>query len=466
GPIAGRYCFPMPTDVANADSLAGGLSDVLGLPAWMALCAAATFHAFLLVNLFGVIPLVAIWAERKVSGRLQDRLGPTRTGGAFGWLQGLADGIKLIQKEDLVPASADKWLFRMAPFLAGISAFGAFMFVPFGRDWAAVSGDIGLFAMLAILSLGIMGIVLAGYSSGSKWSLFGGIREAAQMVSYEIPLALCAVIPVLAAGSLDLAVIGEVQREWGVLSWLVLHDPFTFVAAVIYFVVATAECKRAPFDLAEAESELVGGFHTEYASMRWSLFMLAEYAHMFLVSAVAAILFFGAWYTGIGPLDGFINGLRETGPGFGFESFSLGTYVANLIGMAVVIGKASVGVLVQIWVRWSLPRLRIDQVMTTCLKYLVPICCVLLLGAALWPLMLISTLGRPTLLPNGPIVPFSPGGEGARRADEGDPAAAGVSAATRSFMRSPEIRGRGYSTEHRRGPLTPALSPGGEGVSG
>lgn len=131
--------------------------------------------------------------------------------------------------------------------------------------------------------------------------------------------------------------------------------------------------------------------------------MLAEYAHMFLVSAIAAVLFFGAWYTGIPPLDAFVVGLRETGPDFGFEQFSLGTYVANLVGMAVVFAKAGVGVLVQIWVRWSLPRLRIDQVMTTCLKYLVPICCVLLLGAAVWPLGLLKTLGRTTLVPSAAI---------------------------------------------------------------
>ena len=367
-----------------------------GAAAWLAFAVAAVAHAVFLIGLFGVVPIVAIWLERKVSGRIQDRLGPTRVGGRFGWLQGVADGIKLIQKEDIIPSAADGLLFRMAPYLTAVSAFGGFMLLPFSRDWVAVAADAGFFILLSILSLEVLGIVLAGYASGSKWSLFGGIREAAQMVSYEIPLSLCGLVPVVAVGSLNLAVIGEAQRGWLLPNWLIFHSPFAFAAFFVYFTVAIAGSKRAPFDLAEAESELVGGFHTEYSSMRWSYFMLAEYAHMFLISGVAAILFLGGWWTGLPFFDEPVTRLRAWSPDL-IDGFVLGTYVANLIGAVVLTTKATLLVIVQIWVRWTLPRLRIDQVMATCLKYLVPIGCTLFLGGVLWPLSLASTLGRTTL---------------------------------------------------------------------
>ncbi|GAB4144893.1 MAG: hypothetical protein Tsb009_16790 [Planctomycetaceae bacterium] len=352
---------------------------------------AAFIHAFLLINFFAVVPLVFIWLERKVSGRIQDRLGPTRVGGKFGWLQGLADGVKLIQKEDLVPKDADSMLFRMAPYIVCVASFAAFMFLPFSDGWVAVAADIGLFVLLAVLSLEVFGIILAGYSSGSKWSLYGGMREAAQMVSYEIPVAICALVPIVAVGSLNLAEIGGFQEGW-FWNWLIFHDPFCFLAFFVYFTVATASCKRAPFDLAEAESELVGGFHTEYSGMRWSFFFMAEYASMFLVSAVAAYLFLGGWHTGIGPLDQLLVSFRDAG--VASEGFSLRSYLANLVGMVVIVTKGSLLVFVQIWVRWTLPRLRIDQVMMTCLKYLTPISCALFLGAVLWPLLMVQMSGR------------------------------------------------------------------------
>jgi len=379
---------PLPTVLPTA-SINDLLTDAGAAP-WLALAVAIVAHAVFVLLFFGVLPIAAIWLERKVSGRIQDRLGPTRVGGKFGWLQGLADGIKAIQKEDIIPAAADAMLFRMAPYFANVAVFGGFILLPFARDWVPVAADIGLFILLAILSLEVVGIVMAGYASGSKWSLFGGIREAAQMVSYEIPLALCGLVPVLAAGSLNLTVIGEAQRGWFLPNWLIFHSPFALVAFFVYFTVATAGAKRAPFDLAEAESELVGGFHTEYSTMRWVYFMLAEYGHMFLISAVAVLLFLGGWWTGLPFLDGPIASLRGTDSGIAF-------YVAGLIGAAILTLKATVLVIVQIWIRWTLPRLRIDQVMTTCLKYLVPISCALFLGAVMWPLTLSSTLGRTTL---------------------------------------------------------------------
>jgi NADH-quinone oxidoreductase subunit H len=323
-------------------------------------------------------------------GRIQDRLGPTRVGGRFGWLQSLADAIKLVQKEDLVPAAADGMLFRMAPFIACIAPFAAFILLPFSDVWVAVASDVGLFLLLEILSLEVLGIVLAGYSNGSKWSLFGGMREAAQMVSYEIPLAICALVPIVAVGTLNLGEIGDYQSGWFFPNWLMFANPFAFIAFFVYFTVATAACKRAPFDLAEAESELVGGFHTEYSGVRWSYFFMAEYASMFVLNGVAAILFLGGWHTGIGPLDDWLIDLRLS------NSFWPG-YFASLLGLFVFLTKASLLMLVQMWIRWTLPRLRIDQVMMTCLKYLIPISCVLFLGAIIWPLALLQLTDRTTI---------------------------------------------------------------------
>ena len=379
-----------------ADASLAGFFTAQGLSESWAFAIAGLIHAVLLIHFFAVVPAVFIWLERKVAGRIQDRMGPTRVGGRFGWLQALADGVKLVQKEDLIPPAADSMLFRLSPYMVCVASFAAFMFLPFSDGWVAVVADVGLFALVAILSLEVFGIILAGYSSASKWSLFGGMREAAQMVSYEIPLAICAVIPIVAVGSLNLGEIGRFQSCDGYaipfVGWLIFHDPFTFVTFFVYFVVATASCKRAPFDLAEAESELVGGFHTEYSGMRWSFFFMGEYAAMYLVSAVAAILFLGAWHTGIGPLDAILQGARDSSEGA--TGFYVYGYLANVVGFAVLFAKASALVFVQIWVRWTLPRLRIDQVMMTCLKYLVPISCFLFLGAILWPMALKSATGR------------------------------------------------------------------------
>ena len=248
------------------------------------------------------------------------------------------------------------------------------MFLPFSDGWVAMALDVGLFIALAVLSLEVLGVVLAGYSSGSKWSLYGGMRETAQMVSYEVPLGLTAVIPVAIAGTMNLNEIVHLQS--GCLSnWFIFRDPFTFTAFFVFFVVTLASNKRAPFDLAEAESELVAGFLTEYSGMRWSFFFLAEYASMYFVSALASILFLGGWWTGLGGLDQWVAG-------------AIGGYPARVLGFLVLGVKSSLIVCVQIWVRWTLPRLRIDQVMTTCLKYLVPISAAMFLGSTLWSLLL------------------------------------------------------------------------------
>jgi NADH-quinone oxidoreductase subunit H len=234
----------------------------------------------------------------------------------------------------------------------------------------------------------VFGIILAGYGSGSKWSLFGGMREAAQMVSYEVPMALCVIVPVIVAGTMNLVTVGQEQNGifW---NWLMFHDPFTFCAFWTYFCCATASCKRAPFDLAEAESELVAGFHTEYSGLRWSFFFMAEYGAMFAVSGIAILLFCGAWHTGVLPFDP-SEKLRNAFGSFTVESlgwdFYPGAILGNVINVIVFIAKGWIMVFIMIWVRWTLPRLRIDQVMMTCLRYLLPISCVLLLGVGIWQL--------------------------------------------------------------------------------
>ena len=340
------------------------------LPPWLAALLTAVIAASLLVGFVALSAVFFIWLERKVAGRIQDRLGPTRVGGMFGWLQTIADGLKLLVKEDLIPASADHMLFRLGPYIAFCAAFLAFLVLPFSKGLVAREMQVAVFFILAALSTEVFGVILAGYGSGSKWSLFGGMREAAQVVSYEVPRALSVVVPVIVAGTMNLTAIAE-QQVGGIWQWLIFHDPFTFCAFWTFFTCGTASCKRAPFDLAEAESELVAGFHTEYSGLRWSFFFMAEYGAMFAISGVAILLFLGGWHTGFLPWD-----LSER----------LGI-AGHVINVLVFIVKGWILVFVMMWVRWTLPRLRIDQVMMTCIKYLVPITCALLLGVSAWQLL-------------------------------------------------------------------------------
>lgn len=354
------------------------LINTLGFPAWLAWSATAGVAAFLILNVIAGGALVFIWAERKIAARIQDRLGPTRTGGRFGWLQSLADGIKLLAKEDLMPDGADTLLFRLAPYVSFCASFCAFIAMPFAFDVVGQRLNVGVFFVIAVLGLEVFGVILAGYASASKWSLFGAMREAAQVVSYEVPLGMCVVVPVMLAGSMDLVTIGEKQAGW-ISNWYLFHDPFTFVIFWVYFTCAVASVNRAPFDLAEAESELVAGFHTEYSGLRWSFFFMAEYGSMFLVSGLAAVLFLGGWNgpIPIAELAGWSDGSAVTAP-----------YAVRLLGCANLLAKATAGVLLMMWIRWTLPRLRIDQVMTTCLKYCTPIAAVMFAGVMLWQLFL------------------------------------------------------------------------------
>lgn len=326
--------------------------------------------AVVLVTFVAVSAIFFIWLERKVAGRIQDRLGPTRVGGKFGWLQTLADGLKLLSKEDIIPASADHFLFRLGPYIAFVGSFLGFMALPFAATAVGVELNVGVFFILAVLSTEVFGVILGGYGSGSKWSLFGAMREAAQVVSYEVPMAICVVVVVLSAGTMNMVVLAQ-QQEGMFYQWNVFRDPFLFLTFWVYLTCATASCKRAPFDLAEAESELVAGFHTEYSGLRWSFWFMAEYGSMFAVSGLAVTLFLGGWHSGLIGTDL----ARHLG------------LVGTIINVMVFIVKCWLMVFVMMWVRWTLPRLRIDQVMMTCLKYLLPMSCALLLLASLYPLL-------------------------------------------------------------------------------
>lgn len=352
------------------------------LPAWLAYLLTGVVQAVLVLHVVAGGALFFIWLERKVAGRIQDRLGPTRIGGKFGWLQTLADGVKLITKEDLMPDGADGFLFRIAPYVSFCASFAAYLALPFSFGWVPQQLNAGVFFLLAVLGLEVFGVILAGYSSASKWSLFGAMREAAQVVSYEVPMGMCVVVPVLVAGSMDLVRIGQLQHGL-FTNWLIFHDPFTFCTFWVYFTCATASVNRAPFDLAEAESELVAGFHTEYSGLRWSFFFMAEYGSMFAVSGLASILFFGGW-NGPLPITEWLGWAYQPGE----TEFRLTGYLANLLGMFNFIFKACLFVTLMMWVRWTLPRLRIDQVMTTCLKYCTPLAATFFVGAVLWSYLL------------------------------------------------------------------------------
>src|SRR5688572_20802380 len=328
--------------------------------------------------LISLVAMFCIWWERKVAGHMQSRLGPNRVG-PIGILQSLADGIKLLTKEDLVPPFGDRLLFRLAPYLAFAPAFAAFLALPFAPDMTFEPNlNVGLFWILAILSVEVMGVILAGWASNNKWSLYGAMREACQIVSYEIPLGISIIVGLMCVGTLNMIELGHYQGG-GIHTWLIYRNPFAFAAFFVYFIASLASNKRAPFDLPESESELVAGFHTEYSGLRWSFFFFAEYGAMFVVGGIQAALFLGGWHDPFGILGYFYWHFRTPGS----ESVA-GLILVNVIGVAIFITKALGIIFVQMWIRWTLPRPRIDQVLYACVKVLLPLACALLLGCAIW----------------------------------------------------------------------------------
>lgn len=371
---------------------------------WVGFALTALIQVVLLIHIPAVGALFFIWLERKVAGRIQDRLGPTRVGGRFGWLQTLADGIKLIAKEDIMPGNADPLLFRIAPYISFAASFAGLLALPFASGWVGQHLNSAAFFVIAVLGLEVFGVILAGYASGSKWSLFGGMREAAQVVSYEVPVGMCVLIPVMIAGTMNLTTIADMQSGL-FTNWFLFHDPFTMlIIFAVYFTCALASVNRAPFDLAEAESELVAGFHTEYSGLRWSIFFMAEYGSMFIVSALAAILFLGGWHGPIPIGRPIAEGLASALALIPYVNREwVADYMANLLGCLNFIFKSCLGVTVMMWIRWTLPRLRIDQVITMCWKYCVPLAAVGFLGVCFWQYAELPSPNRAFRLDNRPM---------------------------------------------------------------
>ena len=346
--------------------------------------------AGIFVGVVPLLPLVLVLAERKVSARFQNRTGPMRVG-PWGTLQTLADGVKLIFKEDFIPPQGDKLLFLLAPYIIFACSFAVFAAIPFSEGILVSDFNIGIFYIMAISSVIVMGVIMAGWSSNSKWSLLGSLRSAAQIVSYEIPLGLSILTVVMLVESLSMQEIVASQSN-GVFSWLIFRTPFTFIAFFIFFISSIAEVNRTPFDLPEAESEIVAGFHTEYSGMRFALFFIAEYANMFAVSAIAVTLFLGGW-EGVLPGYDILGGF----PGFVIKSLGL--------------------VFLMMWLRWTLPRLRVDQLMNLCWKYFIPIAFFNILGTGIWGLIfpedtLISTAISCAIIYIGLIAAYKVAGRG------------------------------------------------------
>jgi NADH-quinone oxidoreductase subunit H len=311
-----------------------------------------------LIQIGLIVTLVAGWVayatylERKISAFMQARLGPMRVG-PWGLLQPIADGIKLLTKEDFIPEKADRWIFFFAPYIAVAAAFIVFAVIPFGPDWAVVTDvNIGLLFVLAVSSVGVLALILAGWSSNSKYALLGALRSSAQMVSYEVAMGLSLIGALMFARTLSLS--GMVNAQAGDSVWYLVYQPLGFL---IFLVSGIAENNRAPFDLPEAESELVAGFHTEYSGFRWSLFFMAEYAAMVVVSAVAVTVYLGGWYFP------FVYQLTEAK---GYHNL----YV--IVSLLVFLIKLGAILYLYFWLRWTLPRFRYDQLMDIGWKWLIP----------------------------------------------------------------------------------------------
>ena len=331
--------------------------------------------------------LFALYSERKISAFMQDRLGPMEVG-KYGSLQAFADILKMLQKEFIIPTAADKILFILAPIIIFVSVYLGFAALPWAPGLIPASLNLGIFYIFAILSIETLGILMAGWGSNNKYALLGSMRSVAQMVSYEIPTGISVLSVVMISQSLNLQEITirqgiltsdainflgiwDVKAIGGILAWNVFQAPHLIIAYFIYFIASLAECNRAPFDIPEAESELIGGFHVEYSGLRFAFIFLAEYSIMFLVGMIGVVLFLGGWNT---PL-----------PNIG--SLSLANWTTGIgWGIFWILFKTLSVVAMQIWIRWTLPRFRVDQLMSFCWKVLTPLSFLCMLISGIWRL--------------------------------------------------------------------------------
>lgn len=383
---------------------AGGPHSFLaGAWGWTAYVAAYAVAAVLLFTWMSLIAVGWTYLERRIAGFIQGRIGPNRVG-PWGLLQPIADGLKLLTKEDVIPAAASRFLFMLAPLLVFLGAFLPFAALPFSQRLVVVEMELALYYVLAFEALEVIGVLMAGWAPGSKWSLYGGMRLAAQMLSYEIPMGLCILVIVLLAGSLNFAEIVAwqsrdafgLEQPW-ILGWAIFRSPAAFLAFLLFYIGGLASTKRAPFDLPEAESELVAGYHTEYSGLRFAFFFMAEYASMYVICVLAALLFLGGWY---GPLPQIWNvapdasfaarwhqlsaaGAWSAIPALLTDGATLRLALHEAISCLNLLLKSFFLYFVMIWVRWTLPRIRIDQVMYLCLKVLLPFS----LGCTIWALI-------------------------------------------------------------------------------
>lgn len=338
------------------------------LPSWASLTIQYVLVGVLLLALYCVLALILIFLERKICARFQCRLGPNRVG-PWGSLQLIADMVKILLKEVVKISRSDKFLFFTAIFLSIIGSFCTFGALQFGEGLACIDFNIGIFYMLAISSLGVVGILLAGWSSNNKYTLIGAMRSGAQLVSYELSAGICILTMVILAGSMSISDIIENQKD----SWFIFQAPLpALVAFIIYLIAGHAETNRGPFDLPEAESELTAGYHTEYSGITYGMFYLAEYLNMFVIAGIATTVFLGGWQ----PFQ--IN--AEWANGFN----EVMSYIPSWMWF---LGKAFGLVLLSLWVRWTFPRLRIDQLLKLEWKVLMPISLVNMLVMAVWVLI-------------------------------------------------------------------------------
>ena len=322
------------------------------MPAFWAVTIEFVLIGLLVLTFYALIGLFLVYAERKVCAFMQNRVGPNRVG-PFGFFQTIADLIKLLLKELVYIKNADRLLFNIAPFIVICASFMAIAAIPFAKGLHAIDFDIGILYVIAVSSLGVVGVLLAGWSSNNKYSLIGAMRSGAQIVSYELSVGLSLVTIIILAGSMQFSEIIKGQET----GWFIFkgHIP-AFIAFVVFLISSTAETNRGPFDLAEAESELTAGFHTEYSGIKFAFFFLAEYMNMFIVASIAATVFLGGWMPfHVGSWAGF-NHIMDFIPPFVWY-----------------IGKTFFVIWLMMWFKWTFPRLRIDQLLTLEWKYLLPI---------------------------------------------------------------------------------------------